>query len=81
MTIKPDPKSMPFSADDIDRMFVLVATYTSTGELAINTVVRHDSAVNAALTAHYAKHKDALSKKKLATSAARQSATATALSN
>lgn len=57
MTFKPDVKTMPFSADDEDKMMVLLVTYLPTGDLEVRSVVRNDNAVRAALAAHYSDHK------------------------
>lgn len=81
LTIKPDGKGLLFSADDADKMLVLLVTYRPTGDLEVNSVVKNDSVVRAALAAHYAANKEALSDAKPVKDAARTSATATALSN
>lgn len=57
-TIKTDKMATLFSADDSDKMVVLVATYRATGELEIQGVVKTDSAVKAALAAYYSKNKE-----------------------
>ena len=62
MTVKPDPKVMPFDTNDSDKMMLLVATYRPTGELEISAVVKSDTAVRAALAAHYSVNKDDLTK-------------------
>lgn len=51
--LKFDPKLMPADADWTDQQVVIVATYLPTGEFQANAVIRHDSAVNAALAAYY----------------------------
>lgn len=51
--LKFDPKLMPADADWADKQVVIVATYLPTGEFQANAVLRHDSAVNAALAAFY----------------------------
>ena len=51
--LKFDPKLMPVDADWTDKKVVIVATYLPTGEFQANAVIRHDSAVNAALAAYY----------------------------
>jgi hypothetical protein len=51
--LKFDPKLMPADADWSDQQVVIVATYLPTGEFQANAVLRHDSAVNAALAAYY----------------------------
>lgn len=51
--LKFDPKLMPVDADWTDKQVVIVATYLPTGEFQANAVIRHDSAVNAALAAYY----------------------------
>ena len=58
MTVKPDPKVMPFDTNDSDKMMLLVATYRPTGELEISAVVKSDTAVRSALAAHYSVNKD-----------------------
>lgn len=51
--LKFDPKLMPANADWTDQQVVIVATYLPTGEFQANAVIKHDSAVNAALAAYY----------------------------
>ena len=51
--LKFDPKLFAADADWADKQVVIVATYLPTGEFQANAVVRHDSAVNAALAAYY----------------------------
>lgn len=81
LTIKPNAKAMPFGADDADKMLVLLVMYRPTGDLEVNAVVKSDSVVRAALAAHYAANKEALTDAKQAKDAARTSATGAALSN
>jgi hypothetical protein len=81
MTFKPDAKTMPFSADDADKKFVLVVTYRPTGELEVNTVVQHDSAVRAALAIYYSENKDRISDLPNAKASAKSTAVAAALGN
>jgi hypothetical protein len=52
-TFKFDPKLFAADADWADKQVVIVATYLPTGEFQTNAVIRHDSAVNAALAAYY----------------------------
>lgn len=52
-TFKFDPELCPADADWTDKQVVIVATYLPTGEFKANAVIRHDSAVNAALAAYY----------------------------
>ena len=51
--LKFDPKLFAADADWADKQVVIVATYLPTGEFQANAVIRHDSAVNAALAAFY----------------------------
>lgn len=60
MCIKPDNKTMTFGTDDIDKTVLLVATYRPNGELEVSAVVTHDTAVRAALAAHYTVNKEAV---------------------
>ncbi|MFC7461557.1 hypothetical protein [Hydrogenophaga defluvii] len=53
MPIKPDARVMPYGTNDVDKVSLLVVTFTTTGELEINAVVKNDSAVNAALAIYY----------------------------
>ena len=62
MTIKPDPKVLAFDTNDSDKMMLLVVTYRPTGELEISAVVKSDTAVRAALAAHYAVNKEEIAK-------------------
>jgi hypothetical protein len=62
MTIKPDPKVLAFDTNDSDKMMLLVATYRPTGDLEISAVVKSDTAVRAALAAHYAVNKEEIAK-------------------
>jgi hypothetical protein len=52
-TFKFDPELCPADSDWADKQVVIVATYLPTGEFQANAVIRHDSAVNAALAAFY----------------------------
>lgn len=81
MTLKADPKAVPFDTDDVDKMMVLVATYRPTGELEISAVVKNDAAVRAALAAHYSENKAEVqaAADKAENESAPQSATAAAL--
>jgi hypothetical protein len=47
-------------ADWADKQVVIVATYLPTGQFQANAVIRHDSAVNAALAAYYSKQQAAI---------------------
>jgi hypothetical protein len=51
--LKFDPKLFAADADWADKQVVIVATYLPTGEFQANAVIKHDSAVNAALAAYY----------------------------
>lgn len=51
--IKFDATSIKADADWTDKQVVIVATYLPTGEFVANAVIRHDSAVNSALSAFY----------------------------
>ena len=51
--LKFDPKLFAADADWADQQVVIVATYLPTGEFQANAVIKHDSAVNAALAAYY----------------------------
>jgi hypothetical protein len=59
-TIKFDSRSVRADADWTDKQVVIVATYLPTGEFQANAVIRHDSAVNAALAAYYSKQQAAV---------------------
>ena len=52
-TIKFDARFVSADADWADKQVVIVATYLPTGEFQANAVIKHDSAVNAALAAIY----------------------------
>ena len=52
-TIKFDARFVRADADWADKQVVIVATYLPTGEFQANAVIRHDTAVNAALAAYY----------------------------
>ena len=60
MSIKPDGKTMAFGTDDMDKTVLLVATYRPNGELEVSAVVKHDTAVRAALAAHFTVNKEAV---------------------
>jgi hypothetical protein len=60
MSIKPDNKTMTFGTEDMDKTVLLVATYRPNGELEVSAVVTHDTAVRAALAAHYTVNKQAV---------------------
>jgi hypothetical protein len=51
--IKIDHKFYGGNAEWNDKQVVIVATYLPTGEFQVNAVVKHDSAVNAALAGYY----------------------------
>lgn len=51
--LKFDPAVFAADADWADKQVVIVATYLPTGEFQANAVIKHDSAVNAALAAFY----------------------------
>ena len=57
--IKFDPMLFAADSDWIDQQVIIVATYQPSGEFQANAVVKHDSAVNAALAAHYSKQQAA----------------------
>ena len=59
-TIKFDARLVGVDADWADKQVVIVATYLPTGEFQANAVIRHDSAVNAALAAYYSKQQAAV---------------------
>lgn len=48
-----DPSVLQVEADWVDKQVVFVATCLPNGQFVVNTVVRHDGAVNTALAAHY----------------------------
>lgn len=58
--IKFDARLVGADADWADKQVVIVATYLPTGEFQANAVIRHDSAVNAALAAYYSKQQAAV---------------------
>ena len=64
MPIKPDARVMPYGTNDVDKVSLLVVTYTPTGELQINAVVKNDSAVNAALAIYYKEIESAVEQSK-----------------
>lgn len=51
--LKFDPSMLAADADWVDQQVVIVATYLPTGEFQANAVIKHASAVNAALAAYY----------------------------
>lgn len=55
--LKFDARLLAADADWTDKQVVIVATYLPTGEFQANAVIRHDTAVNAALAAYYSKRK------------------------
>jgi hypothetical protein len=57
--IKFDARLVRADADWADKQVVIVATYLPTGEFQANAVIRHDSAVNAALAAYYSQQQAA----------------------
>jgi hypothetical protein len=57
--IKLDARFVRADADWADKQVVIVATYLPTGEFQANAVIRHDSAVNAALAALYSQQQAA----------------------
>lgn len=79
MVFKPDSKTMQFDSDDADRMLVLVVTYRPSGDLEVNTVVKGNAALTAALSAHYAANKGDMAKVKAAASPEPKSAVSLAL--
>jgi hypothetical protein len=58
--IKFDARLVGADADWADKQVVIVATYLPSGEFQANAVIRHDSAVNAALAAFYSQQQAAL---------------------
>jgi hypothetical protein len=58
-TIKFDARFVRADADWADKQVVIVATYLPTGEFLANAVIRHDTAVNAALAAYYSQQQAA----------------------
>ena len=58
--IKFDARLVKVDADWADKQVVIVATYLPTGEFQANAVIRHDTAVNAALAAYYSKQQAAI---------------------
>lgn len=59
-TIKFDARFVRADADWADKQVVIVATYLTTGEFQANAVIRHDTAVNAALAAYYSQQQAAV---------------------
>ena len=58
--IKFDARIVGADADWADKQVVIVATYLPSGEFQANAVIRHDSAVNAALAAYYSNQQAAV---------------------
>jgi hypothetical protein len=58
--IKFDARLVRPDSDWADQQVVIVATYLPTGEFQANAVIRHDTAVNAALAAYYTKQQAAV---------------------
>ena len=58
--IKFDDRFVHADADWADKQVVIVATYLPTGEFQANAVIRHDTAVNAALAAVYTQQQAAV---------------------
>lgn len=58
--IKFDDRFVQADADWADKQVVIVATYLPTGEFQANAVIRHDTAVNAALAAVYTQQQAAV---------------------
>jgi hypothetical protein len=59
-TFKVDATLSGANADWVDKQVIIVATYLPTGEFEANAVIKHDSAVNAALAAHYTNQQAAI---------------------
>jgi hypothetical protein len=57
--IKFDSRFVRADADWADKQVVIVATCLPTGEFQANAVIRHDTAVNAALAAYYSQQQAA----------------------
>lgn len=79
MTFKPDAKTIPFSADDADKKFVLLVTYRPTGDVEVNSVVKHDSVVQAALATYYSENKERIGDSSSASANAQSTALAAAI--
>lgn len=74
-TFKPDARFMPYGTEDVDEMSLLLVTYTPTGELQINAVVKNDSAINAALAIYYNEISDTIKQsEEMGTKASKESA-------
>jgi hypothetical protein len=58
--IKFDARLVGADADWADKQVVIVATYLPSGEFQANAVIRHDSAVNAALAAYFSNQQAAV---------------------
>ncbi|WP_416546705.1 hypothetical protein ACHEXK_12775 [Limnohabitans sp. DCL3] len=74
--LKFDPSMFAADADWADKQVVIVATYLPTGEFQANAVIRHDSAVNAALAAYYSQQQANLRKEAQAEREAEEAALA-----
>jgi hypothetical protein len=59
-TFKVDTALSGANADWVDKQVIIVATYLPTGEFVANAVIKHDSAVNAALAAVYTNQQAAI---------------------
>lgn len=59
-TFKVDATMSGANAEWVDKQVIIVATYLPTGEFVANAVIKHDSAVNAALAAYYTNQQAAL---------------------
>ncbi|NDP63521.1 MAG: hypothetical protein GZ092_12945 [Polaromonas sp.] len=60
-TVEPNADAALFGVDDEDKPILLFATYRATGEIEINSVVKHDSSIaTAAYAAYYAANKKKL---------------------
>ena len=58
--LKFDARLFAADADWADKQVVIVATYLPTGEFQANAVIKHDTAVNAALAAYYSQQQAAV---------------------
>jgi hypothetical protein len=76
--LKFDPSMFAADADWADKQVVIVATYLPTGEFQANAVIRHDSAVNAALAAYYSQQQANLRKEAQAEREVEEAASAAA---
>ena len=72
--IKLDPKLHGGNSEWNDQQVVIVATYLPTGEFQVNAVVKHDSAVNAALAGYYSQKQAKLRADAFAAAAAEKKA-------